>query len=397
MSSCDVQRDMCADSVQERGGLVVQERFDDPDGSSETLEREALQRLMREIEAGHIDCVAVTHIDRLTRRLVDLAHLLEFFEQHNIQLSVLTDPQFGETAANRLMSNIVAAASQFQQELTRERMAETRSALKNKGRRVAGRVPYGYVADKKTRQLVVQLSEAAHVRQMFRMAAAGKRPKEIADFANDEGWRTRGKGSGLWTARQVLKLLSNPTYVGQIRNGDGTLPGQHNRIVTQNLFDQVQAAIAARRSRKPSRSTPNISWPLRGLLKCGRCSRKMSPSISGYRVFRYLYYRCRSTAGGRPPCVGVCLPAGEIERFVLARINEENWEELSPEQEQELKRFYEIWQNLDERTQTKHLAEVVQEVVFAPDEKTLAVTLVDRPAEKILAAHRNEESDERAR
>jgi hypothetical protein len=112
------------DSVRERGGLVVEERFDDLDGSSETLEREALQRLMREIEAGHIDCVVVTYIDRLTRRQVDLAQLLEFFEQHNIQLSVLTDPQFGETAANRLLSNIVAAASQFQQELTRERMVD---------------------------------------------------------------------------------------------------------------------------------------------------------------------------------------------------------------------------------------------------------------------------------
>lgn len=92
---------------------------------------------------------------------------------------------------------------------------------------------------------------------------------------------------------------------------------------------------------------------------------------------------------GRPPCVGVCLPVHEIEQFVLARISEDNWNELSPEQEGELKQFHKVWRDLDERTQTKHLAVVVQKVVFDPDTETLAVTLVDRPAESILASGRN--------
>jgi DNA invertase Pin-like site-specific DNA recombinase len=50
---------------------------------------------------------------------------------------MFTDPQFGESAAIRFTSNIIAAASEFQQDLIRERMVESRAALKAIGIRVA--------------------------------------------------------------------------------------------------------------------------------------------------------------------------------------------------------------------------------------------------------------------
>lgn len=81
--------------------------------------------------------------------------------------------------------------------------------------------------------------------------------------------------------------------------------------------------------------------------------------------------------------MGVCLPAGEIERFACARISESAWDKLLPEQDEELKQFYKVWRNMDSRTQIEYLAEVVQEVVFDPDAETVEVTLVDSPAEKI--------------
>ncbi len=40
------------------------------------------------------------------------------------------------------MTNIVAAASEFEIELTRERLSDARAALKRQGKRVAGRVPF---------------------------------------------------------------------------------------------------------------------------------------------------------------------------------------------------------------------------------------------------------------
>ncbi len=95
--------------------------------------------MLKAIEAGQVDRVVVTHIDRLTRRLLDLSKLLEIFQDHGVELSFVLDPHYGDTARNRLMTNIVAIASEFQQDLTRERTAESRAVLKQKGRRVRGR------------------------------------------------------------------------------------------------------------------------------------------------------------------------------------------------------------------------------------------------------------------
>ena len=392
-SSCDVQWACCRDFIVERarlGWMPVDQRYDDLGASSEKLDRPGLQHLLADIETGLIDCVVVYRVDRLTRRLIDLAKLMHLFETRGVQLSVVTDPHFGESAAQRLTANIVAAASQFEQELTRERMAESRAALKRKGQRVAGRVPYGYVADRQ-KQLTVQQREAEHVRRMFELAAEGKRPQEIAAIANKQGWRTRAVQPGsrrLWTARQVLKLLSNPTYAGWIHNGTGTLPGRHQAIVDQTLFDQVRKSIEARRSRSPGRSRQTVTWPLRGILKCGRCGRAMSPSISGYKNFRYRYYRCRSNAGGRPPCSGVCLPAYQAEQFVRSMIGSGDWEGLTSDQREEVGRFSDLWQNLDDWSQEKSLAQVLREVVFDPDAGTVELALVEGAAGKVAGPER---------
>ena len=50
---------------------------------------------------------------------------------------MFTDPQFGEKSASRFTSNIVAAASEIQQDLIREHIVESRAALKAIGILVA--------------------------------------------------------------------------------------------------------------------------------------------------------------------------------------------------------------------------------------------------------------------
>lgn len=368
-ASCEAQRAICLDFASEHRWQVADERFDDRGASSETLDRPALQRLLKLIEEQSVDRVIVYAVDRLTRRLIDLSRLLEMFAQADVLLTVVTDPHFGETAANRLMSNVVAAASQFQQEITRERMAESRAALKRKGRRVAGRVPFGYLADPQTKQLVVDQPAAQVVRRIFRLAAGGNLPTEIAQIADEEGWAT-----GPWSARRILKLLSNPTYTGDIRDGDGTLPGQHTTIVTRRVFDQARDQVQKRRSRTPGRSAPHFDWPLRGILMCGRCGRRMSPSVSGYRNLKYRYYRCRSTAGDMAPCRGVCASAFEIEEFVRSMVGGQIGASTEDEK-RTLADFRSHWDEMSPDQQRTQLSEVLSSVNFDPDGGVISVEL----------------------
>ncbi|HRX79779.1 MAG TPA: recombinase family protein [Pirellulaceae bacterium] len=375
VSSCETQRAICIDFVTEQRLAVDDERFDDLGESSETLERPALRKLIEKVERGEVERIVVYSIDRLTRKLYDLHKLLDLFEQHDVDLSVVTDPNFGESAAHRLTSNIVAAASEFQFELTRERMTDARRALKRQGRRVAGRVPFGYRADTATKQLVVEPTEANVVRRMFDLAAEDGRPQEIADRFNQENVVGASGRAGRWTARQILKMLSNPIYSGAIHDGDSTLPGCHEAIVTPSIFDKVRASIEARRSRTPGRTTTTINWPLRGLLVCGVCGRVMSPTVSGYKNFEYRYYRCRSRALGRPPCKDVGVSAYQIEEFVRTTLSSETWQLADPATTAPAQEFATAWHELDERQQSSALANVLSEVVFNPHAGAISLSL----------------------
>lgn len=98
----------------------------------------------------------------------------------------MTDPHFGSSASARLMSNIIAAASEFQQDLTRERLAEARAGLKQKGRRVAGRVPYGYVTDRYSKQLIIDPTDAKRVREILNLQSVASTLRRL--LTTPTGW-----------------------------------------------------------------------------------------------------------------------------------------------------------------------------------------------------------------
>lgn len=86
-NSLDAQREACeayVASQKAEGWLLVPDRYDDGGFSGGTLERPALQRLVRDIEARQIDIVAVYKIDRLSRSLMDFAKLVEVFDRNSV-------------------------------------------------------------------------------------------------------------------------------------------------------------------------------------------------------------------------------------------------------------------------------------------------------------------------
>ena len=54
--------------------------YDDPAFSGGNMERPALQRLLKDIDAGKVDIIVVYKIDRLTRSLADFSKMVEVFE-----------------------------------------------------------------------------------------------------------------------------------------------------------------------------------------------------------------------------------------------------------------------------------------------------------------------------
>jgi len=321
-TSCQAQFEVCRNylkSQQWLGWRWIEERFDDEGYSGATLDRPALRRLLEKVRRGEIDRVLVYSRDRLSRNVIDGLQLLQEFRQRGVALVVATYPELGSAAQDSLIINILSVSAEFERELIRSRIAEVRVALKRQGKRVGGAVPYGYDADPFTKQLMIN-------EQMFTTAAESRRPSEIARIANERGWRTkvregrrtgRVSGGNPWTARQVLATLSNPVYLGKFADGDGTREGVHEAIVSEELFEAARRQIESRRTRAPGREEHEERWHLKGLIRCAGCGRAMSSHTTRHGSRIYRYYRCRSHAGGRSPCPGVQVPAGEIEREIF--------------------------------------------------------------------------------
>lgn len=194
-TSCDAQREACLDLVRAHGpeGWVpVEERFDDAGESGATIDRRALTRLLDRIALGGVDRVVVHRLDRLTRSVSDYANLVGTFKRRTTKLTIVVgDIHLGDVAMDNLVLNILATFAEFERELIGERLRDARAALRSRGIRNAGRVPFGYSSDPLSHQLVVQPEQPPVVKRMFEMAAAEAHPSAIATWINAQGENNR--------------------------------------------------------------------------------------------------------------------------------------------------------------------------------------------------------------
>ena len=92
-NSLDAQREAgeaYVASQRNEGWVLLPDRYDDGGFSGGSLERPALQRLLKDIEAGKIDCVVVYKVDRLSRSLLDFSKLVELFDRHKVSFVSVT-------------------------------------------------------------------------------------------------------------------------------------------------------------------------------------------------------------------------------------------------------------------------------------------------------------------
>ena len=141
-NSLDAQREACEAYIKSQASLgwkVLPQPYDDPAYSGGNLDRPALKKLLRDIEAGRIDVVVVYKIDRLTRSLADFAKLVETFDARAISFVAVTQQFNTTTSMGRLTLNVLLSFAQFERELASERVKDKVAASRKKGMAAASR------------------------------------------------------------------------------------------------------------------------------------------------------------------------------------------------------------------------------------------------------------------
>ena len=86
-NSLDAQREAGEAFVKSQAGegwTCLADRYDDGGYTGGNTDRPALQRLLADVAAGKVDCVAVYKVDRLSRSLLDFAGMMQTFETHGV-------------------------------------------------------------------------------------------------------------------------------------------------------------------------------------------------------------------------------------------------------------------------------------------------------------------------
>jgi site-specific DNA recombinase len=317
-NSLDAQREACEAYIKSQaseGWRVLPKKYDDPAYSGGNLQRPALQRLLKDIDAGQIDVVVVYKIDRLTRSLTDFAKLVELFDAKAVSFVAITQQFNTTTSMGRLTLNVLLSFAQFERELASERVRDKVAASRKKGKWTGGSVPLGY--DVRDKRLTINPAEAKTVKTIFeRYLALGSFQKLIAEL-DSQGIVTKkralaGKviGGIPFTYGPLAYLLKNRTYIGETGHDGKWFAGEHEAILNRDFFERVQDRLKSNAVGRAKRRTESGA-PLAGLLYDDRGNR-MTPTYSVKNGVRYRFYVSSALLKGRKA------QAGDVSRVAAA-------------------------------------------------------------------------------
>lgn len=287
------------------------------------IERPKFQQLVQHLARGEFSGVICLSMDRISRNTYDAAIIKEL-RARGCDIRFV-QANYEETSAGHFHMDMDSAFATHHSRVTSEKVRATYAKLRTEGK-CTYRTPLGY-RDLGPDNKPFDNKRAPLVKQLFERYATGEWSlEELAVWARQHGLtakprrrkRTReeilaGEENKLplvsrpLTRTGVASILNNRFYVGLIRYDKEWLPGNHQPLITRQLFEQVQRRLKERYSSVHYLEKEFFCY--RGFLNC-TCGRSYSP----YEQKGHIYYRspCKPTC----PNTARNLDEGTIDAIV---------------------------------------------------------------------------------
>lgn len=329
---------------------IVETYVDDGTSGTTDAERAAFRRMVRDVETGRINCVAVKNLSRAFRNSANQGKFLEeFIPLYHARFISLYQPRIDTLLDPESVHSLEVGITGFlNEQYAYKTSCDVRRTLKRKRERgefVGAFAPYGYDKDPLDKNALVPDEEAAAVvREIYRRFVYGGMSKAgIARTLNDLGVpspaaRRREKGGGgaaggLWSAEAVSRVLQNPIYVGTLVQGKQRVVSYkvHRLVRTEEaewsvvehaappLIDEGLFAAAQALCRRDTRTPPERREVnlFAGFLRCADCGRAMARRVIRGRVsFVCRTYREQS----KTACTRHSVRLDVLERTVLVSL-----------------------------------------------------------------------------
>ena len=380
--------------------------FRDDGYSGSKLNRPGLDSLRDRAAMAEFELVLITAPDRLARKYVHQALLLQELEHQGCSVEFLDRPM-SDDPHDQLVLQIRGAVAEYERALIADRMRRGRLTKLRAGQLLPWtKALYGYVLDaecpRDPTRVRVHPTEAEIVRQVFAWYTnAEENPSlyAVAKRLTDQSIPTPSGGKR-WNASSIRRMLKNPAYTGtayanRVRTvkpqrrkspllpvGSGVsfkprpkeeqIPIPVPAIISQEQFDQAQTRLAMNQQMSRRNNTKH-QYLLRNLVSCAKCKL----SCTGRSHQHYSYYVCRGKSDA------LRAPQGErcLSRFTPAQaLDDLVWQDLC----HILTHPQSITQALDRAQTGKWLPQQLQ-----ARSKTLKQTIaqLDRQSERLLKAY----------
>lgn len=331
------QISFCKDYLKDRNDLKLYDVYEDNGQKGTRFDRPEFQRLMDDVRAGKVKCIVVKDLSRFGRNYLEAGEYLEkifpFMGVRFISITDGYDSLLSSDAEGALMIPLKNMINDvYAKDISRKIITSFR-ARQEKGEFLPAFAPYGYIKSQ-TEQYRYEPDPvtAPYVKLIFEWKVAGASHSEICNRLNDMGaitparrkvelgiWKAEKYKHTIWYGRSILDILQNPTYTGAIVYGRmpkslyqgikihrgkpeelRILPGMHEPLVSQELFDKVQAIFAEtkknanRKMEQTADARSRIINLFKGKIYCGDCGKRMRflKGRDKTKSYTYISYAC---------------------------------------------------------------------------------------------------------
>jgi site-specific DNA recombinase len=302
--------------ASQEGWRIVAHEEDRSTGTK--LERPGLQSALELAREGKIDLLLVYRVDRLSRKVRQLAQLADELDRVGVTLRSATEPFDTGAAAGRMMLQMLAVFAEFEHATIVDRITAGIERRAKEGRWATGKLPFGYRRNEQ-KDVVPDEHMAPVVRRVFALYTHDRLgTTSIARLLTEE--HAPGPARG-WQPAVVQWVLENEAYLGRVHWRGQSYPGLHEPLVDEQTFARAQALLKERGEDLSRRRGNRSDFLLSGVIRCGRCKRAYIGMSARGNGGVYHYYACsvRQKLGPKA-CDGERLSRDKLEAAVLDQL-----------------------------------------------------------------------------
>jgi site-specific DNA recombinase len=332
--SLDTQLDLLERHVQLKAESTdepwhVAARYREEGKSGSNTNRPQFQRLLSDVRAGKLDVVLCTKFDRISRSVRDFLDFQESLKESGVAFVSMGEQWDTTTPMGEFALLLFLGVAQLERKQISARTSEKAEWRAQKGLKNGGQI-LGYDVDPANPGIpTVNEEEKQLVVLIYKTYMKGLGLLRTAETINRKGYRTksytsrRGKvhGGKPFSDTAISRILGNAFFIGKIRHKDELFDGQHEPIVSPELFESVQRQIGTRGGK---RSRPQVRrlFLLDGLVRCGSCGGHMTPYFTyNHQKKQYAYYMCSNrNHRGKDACSMANVPADPLEKVIADRL-----------------------------------------------------------------------------